>query len=1433
MFTNSKLNKIITGLFSLLFLFPTSSSALDTPLTINGKCVSRIISFTASTAKPENGIQVNPAYGHVNIYVLNGSDFSYSSQDVSGILAKSPSQALYYDYRASTIIPGNYAGYDFAGNTNYLSMGSASLFFGSDTSYTCNGGAGTVLGGTSLLKSYQVSVAISTPGYNSGISATGIGFYKEGSQVTLSVPNIVGYVFDKWYGSCNSQSVVSTNYATKSVYYYTVSGLSANCVLTANYVKQEQVFSTLFHRLELSTSGGGTVTISGQTSASATGSIAVASVRDGDTVTYSTNADSGYTFTGWSGSLYGYGASGSVISDRDKQAQATFTFNGLTSSTTVTCVDVPGTITVSTNPYGAGAIHIDYPAPLNVTGGVNLSSTHLGTTYSGSNGNSCSNGFLIEPRAFSGYTFTGWSGDTNVATGTIANLISDNRLRKGDWITANKTVTANFEYNGVANENGEVPVTLVEPVFNPVSDTIAQLFDFNPQTPISRSPLTIDSQCVNTVLQFEGTRMASDGSGFLGFVTKYIPVQILNVFTAPTHTYIIYSLEGSTLTQSQDTGLVTFKSSPSNFIYAYDSPVVAPGDYQSSNQNYFTGTADSYTFKNFHKIQMNKYDCSHGDESLTVKEMDLIPSHLRLFQGYSYAYAHLSTNDLKDCGILDSGCGGFLGVLNPYDGDKGTSTALYNDALFASSTSLFNNSVLNGSYYSAIDCTRAYPQSGYRNIGCMGWINDFNLTLFDDYRYLWVYSTKPVKNLVHRQSKVYETKSATTTGFFADQYYAELDNFSKFDFLSYTPDKMASLGTSTLINPFTQATSTESIYVTRIDLRLCHVYNNMADYEGNIFRTVINFLFQKDSKCPRNVDSPYLNNIIFDSSSSNTNAVFVYGMRLTSGQEDFTKYTMKKLAVDILGSVYDPANGGSIPVGANGVAIGGNNSFKPKANVPNSTTVKTLPSYTTSVYSAPANKTLMGGVGYNRGYSSQLADVTSYINNEYNTDKCFQFHATSTSLLADMGCVLKNTGIQFISWLLIPSTNDIETLHNKLLNASSTGFSSILFAIPMRFSLWKDLNWLPNWDSSDFASTVYVPTPGYSIYTATTTIASYYVATTTTNGYYDAPVYYATTTPTASTTTFTASGTFTPSHAQNVRVLVVGGGGNAAAYSAEATGGGTGSQVTDNGSYAVTTSPITVTVGSAGASSVFGSITSVGGNASTNTGKAGGTINSKAGGAGGLDGSGYQYGGGGASYSTAGGAYNSASKISGAGASGTVSNITGSNVTYGSGGRGGFDSRNGGTCGGSLSTTYGSGGNGSAYSAGNCGSATGISGVVIVSHMTQVNGYYDAPVYHATTTTNGYWTSPTQLDGYFTYVATSSTSGVYNLVYNNSTGTVPYLTIGFSSSTRVNIAPIKAGDYLTSKYAVGDKMLADYLAPFIAFFMILFVSWRAYKLIIL
>lgn len=312
-------------------------------------------------------------------------------------------------------------------------------------------------------------------------------------------------------------------------------------------------------------------------------------------------------------------------------------------------------------------------------------------------------------------------------------------------------------------------------------------------------------------------------------------------------------------------------------------------------------------------------------------------------------------------------------------------------------------------------------------------------------------------------------------------------------------------------------------------------------------------------------------------------------------------------------------------------------------------------------------------------------------------------------------------------------------------NAAFTGFASVPWS-PSATSNTATANATLNFGQRPFA---YTPPTGFkSLNTANLPEPTIVQP----NKYFDAVVYTGTGAAqsiglagssfvSGSTTviSFTSSGTWTvPAGVNAVEYLVVAGGGGGAI-----AGGGAGGMRT--GTLAVTPgSSLTVTVGAGGAArangsnSVFGSITSIGGGAGSDSGTGntggsggGGGYTSGSGGAGtsgqgnnGGNGSANSGGGGGGAGAV--GANAPSASQGGNGGNGLASSISGVSVTYagGGGGSGSSTGSSGGTGGGGAgSPTTGTagtpntgGGGGGGEAAGSGAAAAGGSGIVIIKY---------------------------------------------------------------------------------------------------------------------
>lgn len=226
--------------------------------------------------------------------------------------------------------------------------------------------------------------------------------------------------------------------------------------------------------------------------------------------------------------------------------------------------------------------------------------------------------------------------------------------------------------------------------------------------------------------------------------------------------------------------------------------------------------------------------------------------------------------------------------------------------------------------------------------------------------------------------------------------------------------------------------------------------------------------------------------------------------------------------------------------------------------------------------------------------------------------------------------------------------------------------------------------------------------------------------------------------------TFTSSGSFVANSAINTEVLVVGGGGNGGNGANDCLGGGGGGAggLIYNSSFSVSAGTFPVTVGGAGANSVFSTLTAIGGGAGAvsggNGGSGGGSMGSNQAAGTGTSGQGNNGGIGYGTYGltcTSGGGGGGASAVGGAGTgyaapggggAGTSNNISGSAVTYAVGGGGGGST--GGIAGAVGTVNTGNGGGGGAggsigvadpygYGSGGAGGAGG-SGIVIIRYLT-------------------------------------------------------------------------------------------------------------------
>ena len=218
---------------------------------------------------------------------------------------------------------------------------------------------------TFTLNTYTLT--ITTAGTGSG-TTTGAGTYNSGQTASVSASANAGSTFTGWTGSNAAEC------ATGSVL------MNGNKICTAN-------FTLNTYTLALTTAGSGSGTVSG-----------AGTYNYGQTASVSASANTGSTFTGWTGPDAAECTTGSVLMNANKSCTANFTLN--TYSLTLTTTG-SGSGTVS----GAGTYNYGQTASVSAT-------------------------------ANTGSIFTGWTGP-NAAECTTGSVL----------MNADKSCTANFTLN--------------------------------------------------------------------------------------------------------------------------------------------------------------------------------------------------------------------------------------------------------------------------------------------------------------------------------------------------------------------------------------------------------------------------------------------------------------------------------------------------------------------------------------------------------------------------------------------------------------------------------------------------------------------------------------------------------------------------------------------------------------------------------------------------------------------------------------------------------------------------------------------------------------------------------------------------------------------------------------------------------------------------
>lgn len=468
-------------------------------------------------------------------------------------------------------------------------------------------------------------------------------------------------------------------------------------------------------------------------------------------------------------------------------------------------------------------------------------------------------------------------------------------------------LVANFEYDGVSTStlpgySDAFTETVVTSQYGSF-DKLLTAYTIDTGKTLARSPYTIGGRCVTHVIEFTGNRAISLGLG------AYIP-------TSLNHRYILYGLEGSDLSLEKVGNVYTFKSDPSDFSWSADSLPLPSGDY-TLDAPVFGGASNSIVFNNVVPLSNpTEYSCSQGNDDVSVAPYWV--TGLNLMQGLSYV------SSVAVSGAL---------VNVPFTAPTEIAPGVMGHASTSpGSPRGFNIPLKLG--FSKINCTYSLAVTLSYDIGCPAWLSNLDIHSqvlpYDKYKYMWVFSTMPIREFYHQQS------IATTTT-------------DIFDLQLHPTEKTGSLGTYNAGIVEGQQT----IYASRINLEKCKQIFAVSHYSN-----LAGQLFDAPAKVCDEVTNINLLNGFFanthvgDGATTTPNAIRYFGIYFTSGNIDFTKFNVSNFKQYIKNTVSNPKD----------VELVVNKTDYPDDTVPYYVATSTIPGYyDPPVYVATTTNTATGG----------------------------------------------------------------------------------------------------------------------------------------------------------------------------------------------------------------------------------------------------------------------------------------------------------------------------------------------------------------------------------------------------------------------------------------------------------------------------------------
>ena len=315
--------------------------------------------------------------------------------------------------------------------------------------------------GTFAINTYPLTV--STVGNGSVTRNPDLPAYNHGSTVQLTAVPAAGWTFTNWSGA-----------ATGSV--------NPTTVLMDGPKSVTATFTVNNYALSVTTVGTGTVTRNPDQPLYAHGTVVQLTAVPG----------AGYSFTAWSGDATGSTNPTSVVMDGPRNVTATFTLNSYTlsvntvgSGTVAKSPDQPtythGTVVQLTATPGTGYTFTGWGGdtsgtanPLTVvmtrnrsitaTFTINTYTLSVSTVGTGSvtkNPNQATynhgTSVLLTPNPGTGYSFTGWGGDTSGTANPLTVVMTRNRSITATFTLNSYTLSVNIVGNGTVSKNPDQP----------------------------------------------------------------------------------------------------------------------------------------------------------------------------------------------------------------------------------------------------------------------------------------------------------------------------------------------------------------------------------------------------------------------------------------------------------------------------------------------------------------------------------------------------------------------------------------------------------------------------------------------------------------------------------------------------------------------------------------------------------------------------------------------------------------------------------------------------------------------------------------------------------------------------------------------------------------------------------------------------------------